>query len=305
MGDESKEQEYISYSRLSSYVCPAYGYYGYERNLEPAHGGVSVFLVAGSAGHAAIDTFYRTDSIDEMLDTFHKKWIEMGGSAFDVSGESLNAIHMEKVLINYANGFAKDAYEPVFLADMLGESDLASEMEATVEFDEVSWPVKMILDRLVKHRHTGRLEVWDTKFTAAGLLPYTSYAPPPDAKYMQSYQIPLYALAWRELTGLDIQAGKIEAVYMGTGRKHSPGETRLISIFDRWDEEIREETLGWVEARLQEIRWRRDTGYWPQIDGARQRQYVCYNCQFRPLCEARPSAREGLIQLNYKERERK
>jgi len=264
-----------------------------------------MFLVAGSAGHDALDTYYRTGLLDSALGQLRMTWQNMGGEAFDLAGEWLNLQHMERVLANYVNNFRKDAYEPIYLVDLLGNADMASEAEVMVDFPEVSMPVKMILDRVMKHVNTGRLEVWDTKFTAAGLLPYSAWAPPPDEKYMLSYQIPLYATGWRELTGLDIQAGKIEAIYMGKGKQHQPGEVRPITIFDRWDEEIREGTLGWVQDRIDEMEFRREKDCWPQLDGSLERQYICNRCQFRRLCEARPSAREGLIQIHYQEREKR
>ena len=264
---------------------------------------MTVFPVAGKAGHDALDTFYRTDSFEQAVKKLEETWKAEGGEAFDVSGETINLQHMKKVLAAYMNTSHKQAYEPIYIADLLGSADMASEAEITMEFEGVSMPVKMILDRVMRHKHTGALEVWDTKFTASQLSPFSKWSPPPDEKYMLSNQLPLYTAAWRELTDLDIQIAQIEAIYMGTAARAIVGEVRLISIFDRWDVEIKENALKWVQDRIDEIEWRRESGCYPQIDGAMERQYICSRCQYRPLCEAKPSAREGLIALNYKERE--
>jgi hypothetical protein len=266
-------------------------------------GELSVFPVAGSAGHAALDEYWRTGSLAPALGKLQEVWENEGGGVFDVSGESLNLVHMKNVVSNYINRYKKDAYEPIWLADALGDGHIASEAEVSVQFEGVKLPVKMILDRVMRHVHTGRLEIWDSKFVASQLTPYSQWSPPPDEKYMLSYQIPLYAAGWRKLTGLDIQAGKIEAIYMGTNdRRAHPGEVRPITIFDRWDEEIAESAIQFAKDRIAEIEWRRESGVWPQIDGSLERQYICWRCSYRSLCEAKPSAREGLIQLHYEEK---
>ena len=302
MGGETKD--YVSYSRLTTYSCPVRGYYGYERRLRKK-GPPSVFPIAGSAGHDALDVYYRTDSMADAMAKLEETWEAEGGKAIDLSGDSLNLLHMKKVLSTYINSTHKAAYEPIYLADMVGGADMASEAEITIVFPEVTRPIRMVLDRVMKHKRTGDLEVWDTKFTASQLSPFSKWAPPPDDKYMMSHQIPLYTTAWRELTGLDIQAGKIEAIYMGTAARATPGEVRLIDIFDRWDEEIRENALEWVQDKITEMEWRKESKCYPQIDGAMERQYICGRCQYRSLCEARPSAREGLIELHYEEREKR
>ena len=110
MGSEGK-RDTISYSRLIGYVCPAHGYYSYERRLQKV-GGTGVFLVAGKAGHDALDTFYRVGTEEAALLTLNQTWLTEGGNAFDLSGETLNLAHMEKVLRGYINDMERAGREP-------------------------------------------------------------------------------------------------------------------------------------------------------------------------------------------------
>ena len=121
----------------------------------------------------------------------------------------------------------------------------------------------------------------------------------------------LFRSLWRRLTGLDVQAARVKMIYMGQDAKFDLGETRTIDIFEVWHDELEEELIDWAWARWDEIKWRQtmmnfhEAHYnaWPQLDGSMERQYICSRCDFKKLCEARPSARKGLIELHYQPKE--
>ena len=300
--------EYVSYSRLAKYSCPARGYYAYELGIQPK-GPSPIFMHAGGCGHAALDVFWRTDSLDSALVCLREEWGKRPENPLVT--EFLTVEMLSTALTNYVERFHKSAYEPVQLPGILipqndtkwtlgGESDgYLSESAVTIELDGLSVPYVAILDRMMRHRRTGDLEVWDTKFTASALIPWSKFAPPLDARYEMSYQIPGYTLIWKKITGLDIVAGKIELIYMGKSDKFELGEVRMINIFDSWDDGMGEDFIDWAEGRVQEIAWRRETGYWPQIEGIFERQHICHSCDFNKICRVTPEKRAAVIEMEY------
>ena len=299
--------KYASYSRLSKYSCPARGYYAYERGLKPKGPG-AIFMHAGGCGHVGLDVFWRTGSLDKAIKQLRLEWSKRKGNPLIT--EFLTVEMLATALANYVERYHKGAYEPVQLPDLPvvegvtytkgGESDgYLSESAVTIELEGLSVPYVAILDRMMRHKRTGALEVWDTKFTASALIPWSKFAPPLDARYEMSYQIPGYAMIWKKITGLDITAGRIELIYMGKSDKFSLGEVRLVDIFDSWDDGMGEDFIDWAEGRVQEIAWRRETGYWPQIEGIFMRQQICHSCDFKAICSVSPEKREAVIEMEY------
>ena len=308
--------EYASFSRLSKYSCPARGYYAYELGIK-TKGPSPIFMHAGSCGHAALDVFWRTDSLDEALTRLHEEWAPRVMLPADFITEAM----LTTALTNYDERFHKIAYEPVRLPlnDFTGMGQIAdgvsfykadtnppgehlSESAITINLPGLSVPYVAILDRMMRHKRTGQLEVWDTKFTASALIPWSKFAPPLDARYEMSFQIPGYALVWKKITGLDISAGRIELIYMGASPKFELGEVRLIDIFDSWDDGMEAKFIEWAEGRVQEIAWRRETGIWPQIEGIYERQQICHSCDFKAICEVTPEKRAAVIEMEYEEK---
>lgn len=298
--------KYASYSRLSKYSCPARGYYAYELDLKPK-GPSSIFMHAGGCGHAALDVFWRTDSLDSALVCLREEWNKR---ANPIIVEFLTVEMLSTALTNYVERFHKSAYEPVQLSDLPqmegvtftsggNEGGYLSESAVTIELDGLSVPYVAILDRMMRHKRTGAIEVWDTKFTASALIPWSKYAPPLDARYEMSYQIPGYALIWKKIARLDITAGRIELIYMGKSDKFELGEVRTVEIFDGWDDGMGEDFIDWAEGRVKEIAWRRETGWWPQIEGIWERQHICHTCDFNKICRVTPEKRAAVIEMEY------
>ena len=303
---------HASFSRLSKYSCPARGYYAYELGIKPK-GPSPIFMYAGKCGHAALDVFWRTDSLDNALACLSEEWTKRPTNP--IIEEFLTVEMLSTALTNYVERFHKSAYEPVQMPElpqMEGvtfisggqEGEYLSESAVTIELEGLSVPYVAILDRMMRHERTGALEVWDTKFTASALIPWSKFAPPLDARYEMSFQIPGYALVWKKITGLDISAGRIELIYMGASPKFELGEVRLIDIFDSWDDGMEEAFIEWAEGRVREIEWRRETGIWPQIEGIFERQQICHTCDFKAICEVSPEKRTAIIEMDYEEKER-
>lgn len=308
------DRPYWSFSRLSSYSCSMLGYYKYERKLSKV-GEPFFALKAGQDGHEILHLLWAegltpSEAIDQVM-------TPTDSGLFSQESDDITPTQMLELMEAYVKGVMNGPYRPVTLTPgMIDFSKLAYPTEAEVtealnangqlselgvacNWDGLIEPYGGIIDRLMQHQDTGHYEVWDTKFTSSPLTEYLG------ARWEGSYQMIGYAALWRELTGLNINAGKVEAIYIGSAKSYRFGQTRYYPVFDGWNDEMQDDLTAWVNDRIREIQWRQVNNVWTQVDGSwpSWRQSVCKRCDFRDLCFSRPSARKGLIERDYEERE--
>ena len=309
------ERPYWSFSRLSGYSCSQLGYYQYERKLRKK-GEPFFALKAGQDGHEALHLVLAegvspSDAVESVMGA------EQVQGLFSQESDNITPHQMESIIQDYVDTVMGGPYRPVQLsADMMQMDKLVwptpveieeilaknghlSELGVAVQWPGLNEAYGGIIDRLMQHQDTGHYEVWDTKFTTSPPTPYLG------ARWEGSFQMIGYVAIWRELTGLDIDVGKVEAIYIGGSKSHKFGSRHEYPVFNGWHGEMRDSLTTWVNNRVSEIKWRRETGIYSQVDGSwpSWRQKVCKSCDYKELCYARPSAREGLIRRDFEERE--
>lgn len=309
------DRPYWSFSRLSAYSCPALGYYKYERRLDKK-GDPFFALKAGQDGHEILHLIWTEDLTPAEAVDHVMLPASTGGGLFSQESDDITPTQMQEMMESYVKTVLAGPYRPVSLTPyMIDFSKLAyptedevrealklngqlSEMGVACYWEGLVEPFGGIIDRLMENQDTGQIEVWDTKFTSSPLTEFLG------SRWEGSYQMIGYAALWRELTGLNIDAGKVEAIYIGSSAKYNLGETRYYPVFDGWKDEMRDDLTYWINSRVAEIKWRKEVKLWPQVDGSwpSWRQKVCRGCDFKDLCFARPSARDGLIQRGFEER---
>lgn len=314
MTNPGPDRPYWSFSRLSAYSCSMMGKYKYEDRLVPK--GEEFFaLTAGQDGHEILHLLWAEgltpkDAVEQVMGERESKGLFSGET------KGINSTQMLEIVEDYHRTIMSGPYRPVILTpDMIDfsklvhptESELTQELELNGQLSElgvaVQWegllqPYGGYIDRLMQHQETGHYEVWDTKFTTSPLTDFLGQ------RWEKSFQMIGYAAIWRTLTNLDIDAAKVEAIYIGASKTYRLGQRRYYTVFDGWNDGLQENLTAWINDRVTEITWRQTSGIYTQVDGSwpSWRQKICKSCDFNQLCYARPSARPGLIKLHYEER---
>ena len=300
-------QQISSHSRLATLAhCNRKYFHSYVEGLEST-GELSARLVAGKAGHAGLDAYYRTGSLEagvEALQLEYGDFLPLGDDAFLTCG------HLEGILHNYTETYNAEVWKPVplKLSDLRQEALIQQECTVTFEgivvMSEASFVVRLsngvpyiVRPDLIAEDAEG-LRVADHKWTCGWLGQMWS-------REKMSHQIRLYADGMSQLLGQPVRLGAINAIHMGKQALNSKSKAQKFDRFlFEWSEGQIRESLDWLELqreREEYLSCRTDS---EGIMFAQNPGSACSWCSFARLCEADPERARPLRKLReYRSKE--
>lgn len=314
------------YSYISSVAhCARYAYYKYERGLTSSDD-ESVYLVAGNALHAAIDTLYSNGwQVEGAITALRESWGDYVTPS-TIRANWLTRGHCEIIVRNYADDRIADrSFTPIRLhVDDLNASAIAEYAFAT---DNDGY-IRLIESPLAVNwsglRYAGKID-WlgyvngeptliDRKSSGQWLTETWAQS------YATSHQFRGYKAIIELLTGIEISKVYVDGIYTGKeaadpiehwrggvspldGKKKTARTSVRSGLFGpyTYSPQLVDETREWAETWLAAADFFRERNHWPQNDRN------CFKwgreCEYLSLCKRSPHMREAIIQQKFHARE--
>jgi len=285
-----------SHSRLSTlYTCERKYYYNYELAISPKDRAFAP-MIAGKAGHAALDTYFKKPSNDDFdedwRNALHLAW---GDHIFRGDYDWLTVDFLEAVVEQYiVSG------QPLGLSAAVSGTVVESELEGLVEIAPGIEVVAKI--DLVTELPNGELQIVDHKFTT-GYLGVGHYA---DLAY--GYQLCIYAMAAEKILGKPVIRGAGNGIWMGKNALNPNSKAKRFEWYEDdlrfvYDDARRQETLWWISEGIARMDGEFRAGEpenineWPKSPSRN-----CNTCDFNELCSRQGVDRDRFMKLHYKEK---
>ncbi len=290
-------------------ACPRMFEYAALRGLrEPQGVGLSRFLMAGRALHAAMDQFMIFHDADMAMAAMLDEWADTDDIPCPEWEAHLTRPHLEIGLKNYMDYATVDLvrYTPIkvkledidfdqilaakfrMLDDnvILGESSILYE----VEHEGMKFPYAIKPDIIVENG-SGNVFVMDHKTTSSYLSEWKL------REHRVSNQLRGYIFVLREILHRVIHGGVINSVYVGkSAAKIEFKGVRFKPQKYLWNQEHADEAIKNQYAWIKTIGFYKDMNYWPQNAGE-----LCRSCRYGKICDIEPELREGVIYTDFVE----